>query len=184
MANKGIKFVSGPRIALKFGNHAIAYAIGTNLSISMVNAPIGCLGRVDAVAIEPLAYGLVRGSMTIVQLKDAAAASDLFPDSTALGNSAISDLSWHLNPDKVLLSETFDLDVLLATPTGQPGQPKTLVNNEYLKVQDVRLSGWSGGVSVAQALNETVSFSGLLLLDALDMGNSALNTVDSATDQA
>lgn len=162
MSGKGVKFLSGPRISIKFGNQTMAYAIGLNLSVSAQVIPVVTLSRYDPSSLEPVAYGLVRGSMTVVKINSNNSDKNFLPTSTNLG--AGSDLDSHLNPSTVMLSQSFDLSVQVATPIQIDGK-NVFSQFEFLTVLDCRLSSHSGAVSVAQLLNDTVSFEGLILID-------------------
>lgn len=169
MSGKKVSFVSGPRIAIKFGGRTVAYAIGLNLNFSVNVAPVMTLGRYDSSALEPTAFSLVRGSMTIVKLKAINSDGNLLPNLQAGG-----DLSRHLNPELVLASETFDLSVQLANMSGAG----VVTGVEHIRVQDCRLSSMSGGITVGQMLNETVGFEGLVMFDRsqLEDAADAINT--------
>lgn len=164
--SQGVNFVSGPRIAIKFGHKTIAYAVGLNLSFSVNITPVMTLGRYDSSALEPTAFSLVRGSMTVVKLRGSIGDTNLLPD-TSLTDKQTDYLSDHLNPSTVLTSSTFDITVQLAVTTkNAAGNIVTAGSIEMVKVIDCRLSSMNGAITVGQLLNETVSFEGLMMIDA------------------
>jgi len=68
-----------------------------------------------------------------------------------------ANISKHLDPNKVLTSETFDLDVYLRAGSD------SLSEKAWLRIKDVRLTTRNVNITLGQIVNEPVSFQGLLI---------------------
>lgn len=85
-------------------------------------------------------------------------------------------LARHLDPRTILMSQSFDIEILLKVPAieidaaglAQPLAPNTINNPDllsaFLTIKDVRLSGASSNLSPAQLLTESVEFQGTLAI--------------------
>lgn len=182
MAGKGVKFLSGPRIRITVGGNTVSYAIGLNVSVSISVTPVMLLGKYSVGSFEPVAYNLVRGTMVLVKAK-VGANDNLLQDPTKDKPGAGTNLASHLDPELVLLSQTFDLDVMVSTILENTSKDATESQKgadvELLKIYDCRLTSHSNAITVGQALNDTLSFEGLLVLDSL-----AITTPDAIYDIA
>jgi hypothetical protein len=183
MAGKGVNFLSGPRLRISLNGNTVGFAIGLNISVSVNIAPVMVLGQYNTSSLEPVAYAPIRGSIVLVKAKTK-------DDDALLQNPDDkkpfqSTLSAHLDPNKVLLSETFDLDLkvdVIKQPAANASEKFQAEAVELLKIYDCRLTSHSNAITVGQALNDSLSFEGLLALDRKMMtgeGASANATLDT-----
>jgi hypothetical protein len=216
MAGKKPLFVSAPRLVLGMRDsdgkfHKLAFAIGLSLNVSVDVAPVRCLGDFSPVSYEPLMYQPVTGTFQIIRLqakklKDlrVAAAKALYEKSKIISatNMAASVpdvdngitqqgmLAAHLDPSKVLASESFDIEIYLnVNGYGHAVQEVTVSNlNEtdptkkaadtsatklinFMKIIDCRLTSRNINIAQGQLVNEPLNFMGLLAIqgtEALD----------------
>lgn len=192
--SKGIAplFTSAPRLQLRIDDNVLAYAIGFNMNVAIDIQPVQVLGQFDAASLEPTVYNVVTGTMQIVRLLSDAtragyntagngngwtAAGQAAPQSSA-SNSVLSSLKTHLDPAKVLVSRTFDMNLYLTVPTvanldaNVPaagtlnGTPEV-----WLRIKNCRLVSRNGNISQGQLVNEPVNFQGLLATPVLPDGS-------------
>lgn len=185
-------FVSAPQIRLYIDNTVIAYAIGINLNVNIDAQSVYTFGEYGPVNVEPLQYGIVTGTLQIVKLaasvlggKDvlaqrvalsdelkAADGKGVFKDPgetvTLPGGNSNSPLvntglARHIDPKKVLFSQTFDMEIKLSHQTDD--NPPKLIDASLLEVKNCRLSGVNMNISLGALVNEPLSFQGLLLID-------------------
>lgn len=179
MAGKGVKFLSGPRIRITVGGNTVSYAIGLNISVSISVTPVTLLGKYNVGSFEPVAYNLVRGTMVLVKAK-VGANDNLLQDPSSNGKNIGTNLASHLDPELVLLSQTFDLDIMVNTILEREKtakENKKGEDQELLRIFDCRLTSHSNAITVGQALNDTLSFEGLMALD-----QNGINTSGSIFD--
>lgn len=183
----GIKplFASAPRLKLKLNGQDIAFAVGLSVNISIELRPVQVIGKFGAVSIEPTMYNIVSGTMQIVKLnnkdaidpaisavagatlnksatEDATGAvitslDDAVSDESSNSIASYSNILTHLDPTKVLVSETFDIQIYMKVPdeTGE------LIELPWFSIYDVRLASRNANISMGQLVNEPVNFQGL-----------------------
>lgn len=96
------------------------------------------------------------------------------PTGVAKDSDMIAD---HLDPNNILLANTFDMDIILNL-TGKSADQKTI-----FKISDCRITGRSVNIALGQLLGEVVSFNGLLVVATPSSGIKApANTVANVTD--
>jgi hypothetical protein len=140
-------FAAAPRIAISMGGVDIALAIGINFNLSVDVQPVYSFGQYGPVALEPVFYNLVTGTLQIIRLANAqnrnatglnSAAVDTLsgqatknvvhdystipsPSSTdaTSANSVlgVAGLSAHLDPKLVSVSSLFDMVISIRVPT-------------------------------------------------------------------
>jgi hypothetical protein len=103
--------------------------------------------------------------LTSATKADANEDNSILKISPSAGKAALEN---HLNPAKVIMSETFDIILELELPG--------LGHKTLMTIKDCRLSGRSSNISMAQLTSEAVSFQGLLAIPegqgfALDSNN-------------
>ena len=187
-------FNSAPRIKLRIGDKTIAFAIGLNLSVSVDIVPIQVMGQFGPVSLEPTMYQPVTGTLQIQKLLSSKGRQNLKDTVEGVGNQEFTQYSvlpetetptlldesnWtasntiytHLDPTKVLASETFTIDLYLSVPTLEKKQnadkqvfySTSFEEKPWMRVSDVRLISRNVNISLGQIVNEPVSFQGLLL---------------------
>ena len=166
MAGKGVNFLSGPRLRISLNGQTVGFAIGLNISVSVNVAPVMVLGQYNITSFEPVAYAPIRGSIVLVKAKTKD--DDALLQNPEDKKPLQAALSSHLDPSKVLLSETFDLDLkvdAIKQPAANALEKFQAEEVEILKIYDCRLTSHSNAITVGQALNDSLSFEGLLALD-------------------
>jgi len=204
MAGKLPLFASSPRCKLTINGQDVAYAIGLNLSASVQLQEVRILGEFAIQSIEPISYAPVSGSFQIVRLLEQEQVTQQVASATAIATSLQGQLQEntgakvaqnnsiplagnfnqgllleHLDPRKVLLSQSFDVELQLKVPkfvqtaavngttaaqaSLAPGATDFLVS--FLKVIDCRLTGSSMNISPGQLLTQSLEFQGLLMIN-------------------
>lgn len=177
-------FVSAPKVRIKISQLTVAFAIGLSLSIDVNVENVFTFGQFDSAGPEPLHYGLVSGSIQIVKLNTIPSNSvlSLPPETPFAGPTPLpfstdpSDgpgtpalrLADHLDPTRVLASETFDFDILVNHFSTTEIDSRLLGNPAYYSlysIKDCRIGGSNINIALGALLNEPVSFQGLLLVD-------------------
>jgi hypothetical protein len=202
-------FISAPRIRLVIDGAPVAYAIGMNLDVSVDVQPVYAFGGYQSVNVEPLMYGVVTGTIQIIKLvsktelnkrleklkktatstspqdattaqylKARGAAADSGSANSVLGKSG---LGIHLNPERVLLSRTFDMEIKMfhAVAGATSSDPSTVADDAALyTIKDCRITSSNINISMGQLVNEPVSFQGLILIDK-EKGDKAQEQQDT-----
>lgn len=198
-------FAAAPRLKIKVNGTDIAYAIGLNMNVSIDVVPVKILGQFEIAALEPTAYNPVTGTFRVIRLLNpssqaaikAAAESgrtNLLGSTTTIepaisnasGSSSVLSQSYlhrHLDPTKVLISQTFDIELFLKLPkmTFENGIVKTYTGDEeesFIKIQDCRVVGMDGEIAPGRLLEEPLSFQGLLAINS-GLGSGAKEGLDS-----
>lgn len=198
MANIRPVFISAPQIRLSINNSLIAYAIGINLNVNVDVQSVYAFGDYGPVNVEPLMYGIVTGTLQILQLtanalndpgnadgtqsilQQRVTLADSLKETSGIfnengktvplpGNASnspiiLEDLNRHLDPQKVLYSKTFDMDIKLKHKTDD--FPAKEIDSSLLRVENCRLSGRNVNITLGALVNMPLSFQGLLLLDS------------------
>lgn len=171
-------FVSAPKVKIKIGGRVLAYAIGLSLSIDVSVENVFTFSRYDSAGPEPLQYGLVSGSIQIVKLNlvvPSNSALKLPADATAALNTY--RLADHLDPTRVMASETFDFEIIVnhfLSGAGFNGAVDPEIDlagkNDYslYEISNCRIGGSNINISLGSLINEPISFQGLLLVDSDD----------------
>ena len=166
MAKKPI-FITGANAKLKVDGKTFAYAQDVSYSVAVDTIPIETMGRYEAVTNEPVNYS-VAGEFAIVRYTSAAVTASAGIDSAATGGNGLGNvkgtnnstlgLSSHINPGKILDSQTWDLEVFQKGAGAGSNAP-------VIKVLDCRITRKSGGLNKRGILVERISFVGLLHAD-------------------
>lgn len=190
MANKPITFTSGSLVKIKVDGVVVAYAVSVGYQISkqIIKPPI--LGEYGIPSMATALYNPVRGQLRVYQLAPKAARDsrkaianankELRADSTATvtdntstpllkidddNDSGLIGLNENLrnsfDPAKVILSSTFDLEIVRAYPS----EDQTVVYNLMTLIKDCRFETRSVNVPLGNVVNKTLSFSGTLVVN-------------------
>lgn len=165
-------FVSAPKVKIKISGQTVAFAIGLSVSIDVNVENVFTFSRFDSAGPEALQYGLVSGSIQIVKLNNVPSNSVLkLPGDAGAGSPY--RLADHLDPTRVLASETFDFDILVNHFQGANGvvDPNVDAGSSdfgLYSIKDCRIGGSNINISLGALLNEPISFQGLLLVDTDD----------------
>jgi len=204
-------FASAPRCEVRINDIPIAYAIGLSLNVSVDVIPIKILGQFKIKSLEPTMYNPVTGTFRVIRLtsKDlmaqhkalaAAAKPDLVGADTTIkasvedvdlssGQSILAQqqLHRHLDPERVLLSQTFDLNIYMKTPifeynaaeravkgvspgVDSNGRPVSAAGTDFastafMTIQDCRIVSMDGELAPGRLFEEPLAFQGLLVVN-------------------
>ena len=191
-------FSSAPRIKIRANGKLIGYAIGFSVNVSVDVQPVYVIGEYAPVALEPNLYRPVTGSMQIVRLRDLAAGGSLAgfvknangetvasTDPTLAANNSPLDqkaLFKHLEPQTILFSQTFDIDLYMKVPTSETAAGVlTTTEAHWMTIKDCRIVSRNTNISMGQLVNEPLNFQGLLVSPT---GETAAFTLDNSVTQA
>lgn len=176
MSKKRAGFVTGANAKIQIDGTTFAYATNVGYDINVQTIPIEGIGRYEAWSNEPVSYSC-SGSLSVIRYTKRAAVSGI-DNVDADGNTidqvatgTVGNMSQHLDPSKLLLSETFDLVIYEKTKDG---------NNTVVKIIDCRLTRRSGNLDKRGVLTDQYTFVGILAGDGgvTGTGMSASNSGD------
>jgi hypothetical protein len=200
-------FAAAPRLKIKVNDIDIAYAIGLNMNVSIDVVPVKILGQFEIASLEPTAYNPVTGTFRVIRLLNPTSRAEIkkaadtgktkllgtgatlapaVEDAVASSSSSVLSQSYlhrHLDPTKVLISQTFDIELYLKIPkmtlvggvvTAYTGD----VEESFIKLQDCRVVGMDGEIAPGRLLEEPLSFQGLLAVNS-SLGSGAKEGLDS-----
>lgn len=200
-------FNSAPRIKVRINGKTLAYAIGFNIGISIDVQPISIIGSFQPIALEPLMYNIVTGTMQIIRLvsattrassvavaranknKQISGASDLFDDTN---NPLRRDtLYQHLDPRQVLSSQSFDIDLYMGLPPSDSNGATIAVAAGmapadqvlWMTVKDCRITSRNTNIAMGSLTNEPLTFQGIYVSPTSTSGDQ-LFASDNATQEA
>lgn len=202
-------FMTAPRIRIRIGNATIAYALGFDVRFGVKLDPVMVVGNFGPVAIEPTMIGPVSGTMQIMRLLSTGtlskklAASPGATTSLALSNAAIPEgaatggatagaqatnaivnqgnLFSQLDPAKLLLSQTFDIDLYVMRPQASAyvalnagstlaAADLPLVLSKWMTIRDCRINSRNTNITMGQLVNQPLSYNGLLVVPQIPAG--------------
>ena len=191
-------FSSAPRIKIRANGQLIGYAIGFSVNVSVDVQPVYVIGEYAPVALEPNLYRPVTGSMQIVRLRDLTAGGSqagfvknakgetvASTDPTLAANNSPLDqkaLFKHLEPQTILFSQTFDIDLYMKVPTSETAAGVlTTTEAHWMTIKDCRIVSRNTNISMGQLVNEPLNFQGLLVSPS---GDTPAFSLDSSVKQA
>jgi len=176
-------FATAPRLKIRIQESLVAYAVGFNIAVSVDVQPIFVIGSYAPVSLEPTLYNTVTGTMQIVRLLsketlakkaarhqggalaftgvDGNELTGSAPDTGSGSNSPLEqkELFKHIDPEKLLLSRSFNTDIYMKVPNDTH---TGLVEKSWMKIVDCRITSRNTNIAMGQLVNEPVSFQGLL----------------------
>jgi len=197
-------FAAAPRLKIKVNGTDIAYAIGLNMNVSVDVVPVKILGQFEIAALEPTAYNPVSGTFRVIRLLHPSSQTQITTAAetgrtnllggaklepaiaNATSSSSVLSQSYlhrHLDPTKVLVSQTFDIELYLKIPkmTIVDGIVQSYDGDEeesFIKLQDCRVVGMDGEIAPGRLLEEPLSFQGLIAINS-GLGSGATEGLDS-----
>jgi hypothetical protein len=179
MAGKKTSLISGANAKLKINGVTMAYAVDFQYNVSIQTIPVETMGRIEVLANEPIAMS-INGSFTVVRYANAAKAGDIYgaaKDGNGIGvwgteppagasakpsaaTGVDQGLSSHVNPSKILLSRTVDIEIFQRAASAA-GADSTFIK----KIVDARITGMSGSVNKRGILMESFTFVAEMLND-------------------
>ena len=169
-------FITGANAKVKIGAMTVAYAQDVSYRVTVSQIPIEVMGKYEVVAYEPVAYA-VEGTLSIIRYtsasKDVAGAN---AEGNGVGNWNMGGQTadFAFNPSKLMMSETFDLDVFQKiNDKGDVGAVG------IVRLKDCRFTSKGGSINRRGVLVEQFAFNAILASDdSYTSSPSAANTQD------
>lgn len=189
MAGKPVVFNSGALIKIKVDGVTLAYALSMSYSISkqIIAPPI--MGEYGIPSLATVRYNPVNGSLRIIKTapqqsldervnganatkgasssdSDAQVASSTpllnlengeAPSAVGLTENTINSF----DPAKVILSSTFDIEIVRAYPSPDGA----VVYNLMTTIKDCRFTTRGANIPLGQLVNETMGYTGILVVN-------------------
>lgn len=173
MAGKKAGFITGANAKISMFGESVAYATDVSYDITVDNIPVEAMGRYEVFSYEPVGYRIA-GSLSIIRYTARAKTSGI-DDAQANGKgnnpSEIGgtgdNAKMHLNPQELLASQTFDLDIYEQTE----GTP-----NQVFRIKDCRLSRRGMTLNKRGVITDRYSFVGIM---GGDLENNAIDVAKS-----
>lgn len=166
MAKMKPGFITGANAKIKMFNKTIAYCADVAYNITVQTIPIESMGKYEVHSNEPVAYS-VDGSFSIIRytkrassgtdggkIKDVAAGKGNAP--AEIDDGTNGDAMEHLNPAKLLASQTFDLEIYEKNATGEA---------QVFLVQDCRLTRRGMTLNKRGVMVDNYAYVGILATD-------------------
>lgn len=179
MAGKKPSFITGANAKIKAGDLTIAYAQDVSYNTTVTTIPIETMGRYEVVTNEPVAY-FVEGTLSVIRYTKIAGDNQMSgaaATGNGVGNWAFKtggDGSEHVNPAKLLASQTWDLEIFQKF-ADDAGAAQT---EEAVAIHDCRFTRKGGAINKRGVLVEQYAFSAILIdddsFDAAESGDTDL----------
>ena len=172
MAGKIPSFITGANAKIKVAGITIAYAQDVSYSTTVTTIPIETMGRYEVVSNEPVAY-FVDGGLSVIRYTNIADGDNGPGQAAATGNSVAQ---WafsgnpernafdHFNPGKLLVSETWDLEIFQKNGEGDPVA--------VVKLRDCRFTRKGGAINKRGILVEQFAFNAILADEEAGAGDN------------
>lgn len=158
-------FFNGANLKIKLGNTEVAYATGISFQHNMATTGVQVLGAMTSQGIEPLSYS-ANGSFSVMSFVNKSSKSAPSGPDTKLTVSGEQDNrvdntmgsaqnlihNTHLTPRKILMSATFDIDIM------EKPQNNGVETRVIYRLLGCRLTDWSLGFSPGQLASERYGF--------------------------
>ena len=161
MAGKKAGFITGANAKIKMFGETIAFATDVSYDVTVDNVPVEAMGRYEVFSYEPVGYRIA-GSLSIIRYTGRAATSNI-DDADATGNNpavigsaSVGNAKEHLNPQELLVSQTFDLDIFEQTNSTTPA------DTAVFRIKDCRLSRRGMTLNKRGVMTDRYSFVGIL----------------------
>jgi len=157
-------FITGANAKVKIGGITLAYAQDVSYNVTTTTIPIETMGRYEVVSNEPVAY-FVDGTLSVIRYTKIASDSSMAgaaANGNGIGNWDFkvpngTDGSSHVNPGKLLASQTFDLEIYQKyDDNGQVGESDVVV-----KLHDCRFVRKGGAINKRGVLVEQFAFNAI-----------------------
>jgi hypothetical protein len=173
MAQKKPSFITGANAKIKAGGRTFAYAQDVSYQVTVDTIPIETMGRYEPVTHEPVNY-TVAGQLSVVRYTNIAKQNGM-PSAATNGNGlgAVNattggNMSEHVNPGNLLLSQTWDLSIYQkqqTVSTAGGGTAATTESVEFITLKDCRFTNKSGAINKRGILVEQFNFVAVLADD-------------------
>ena len=188
MAGIAPSFITGAKAVVKVYGKALAFCSDVSYNVNVQHVPVEALGIFEIISNEPVAY-TVDGTFSVIryasgegQLQKFATAlneGDL-PVNTASGiqNTDGKSVKDHIDPQQILTSQTFDLEVDEKTSNG--GNNDDPVTNSFFKISDCRITRRGSTLNKRGLLVDNYAFVGILAQDTVNTTDDVSNTPGGA----
>ncbi|NBP02909.1 MAG: hypothetical protein EBU90_22915 [Proteobacteria bacterium] len=163
MAGQIPSFLTGANLVIRIGDIRVAFAQSLSFQRNVAHTAVMGVGAYDVLALEPTSFA-ASGSMQILRWTDDMLEKrkndkNTLPDNMAetaskpdlIGNSIVSDTAF--NPQKLLLSTTFDIEVY--EKKADEGQVEGTL---LFVLKDCRIQNYNFNFVPGELLVENVSF--------------------------
>jgi hypothetical protein len=166
MAKMKPGFITGANAKIKLFNKTVAYCADVAYNITVQTIPIESMGKYEVHSNEPVSYS-VDGSFSIIRytkrassgaeggkIKDVASGKGNSP--AEIDDGANGDAMQHLNPAKLLASQTFDLEIYEKNANGE---------TQVFLIQDCRLTRRGMTLNKRGVMVDNYAYVGILATD-------------------
>lgn len=166
MANIKPGFVTGANAKVKVFDETLAYCSDVSYNVTIQTIPVESMGKYEVHSNEPVAY-TVDGTLSIIRYTKRATDSGIADTNdpgnapSEVGAANARSLAEHMDPRRMLLSETFDLEIY------EKG-PQTSDEREVFRVQDCRLTRRGMTLNKRGVMVDNYAFVGVLAYDRDD----------------
>ena len=168
MAGLKPAFVTGATAKIRLGGMTMAFAQDVSYNVNVTTYPIETMGRFEPISIEPISYN-VSGSLSVIRYTRRAAEqamTNAYVNGNGIGQWNMPEGlgsvgSHHINPGKMFISETFDLEIFQKTE--QAGTIDTDI--QIAKVIDCRFTSMGSSISKRGVLVQQFAFQAVLVGD-------------------
>lgn len=185
MAGKKAGFITGANAKIMIDSSTIAYATNVNYDINVQTVPIEGIGRYEVWSNEPVSYSC-NGSLSIIRYTKRASASGISKvdangntidqvETGAAGVLPAGSMAQHMDPSKLLLSQTFDLKIFEKTDDDS-------LEYRVIEMKDCRLTRRSGNLDKRGVLMDQYTFVGILAGDAGADDSAGISASESGDD--
>lgn len=163
MAGQIPSFLTGANLVIRIGEIRVAFAQSLSFQRNVAHTAVMGVGAYDVLALEPTSFA-ASGSMQILRWTDDMLSSredspETLPDNMKkttskkdlVGNSIVSDTAF--NPQKLLLSTTFDIEVFEKQSSEEQVEGTLL-----FVLKDCRIQNYNFNFVPGELLVENVSF--------------------------
>lgn len=169
MANMKPGFITGANAKIKMFGNTIAYCADVAYNITVQTIPVESMGKYEVHSNEPVGYS-VDGSFSIIRYtkrassgteggKIADVASGKGNSPSEIQNATTGSAMDHLNPAKLLQSQTFDLEIFEKNSTTPAGETSVFL------VQDCRLTRRGMTLNKRGVMVDNYAYVGILATD-------------------
>ena len=157
-------FITGANAKIKMFDETLAYCTDVGYNIDVQTIPIESMGKYEVHSNEPVSYS-VSGTLSVIRYTNRAAGSNIDGANQSgnrpeeMGDASGSNAQAHLDPRKILSSETFDLEIFEKTGEGAAD------SQSVFKISDCRLTRRGATLNKRGVLVDQYAFVGILAGD-------------------
>jgi hypothetical protein len=182
MAQQKPGFITGANAKIKAFNKTLAFCSDVAYNVTVQTIPIESMGKYEVHSNEPVGY-TVDGSFSIIrytknatdstkggEIGDAASGKSNAPEN--ITDSGAGNMQEHIDPARLLQSQTFDLEIHEKRAGGS--------DTEVITVADCRLTRRGMSLNKRGVMVDNYAFVGILATDkdTTEVGNSGSGDLD------